>query len=177
MLEHKAHPENFEEVTVEEVYKALALNGFEHLRSQWTAHDVRGAIKGACILGQGALNLGVVMVDENDSDEDPYSLLNQLNKLSVPPTSQWDVDYGAGSTIIEWNDKTEFILKKDGSPARDRNGNMRKQYVLRTYKDVLKMAHDVLSPHFSKKLILRKKEYNLKRKPGATGFIIEGVTA
>lgn len=42
------------EVDVEDVYKAIEKNGYVHLRGIWHGSN------GACVLGQGALNLNVV---------------------------------------------------------------------------------------------------------------------
>lgn len=135
-----------ETFTVKQVYDALAKDGFEHLRAQWTAQDIHGVITGACVLGQAAINLGVVPSD----DDSEFSLLYQLNKFDVEPNSKWDTGDKAGSTIVLWNDKRSY----------DRTGATI-GYWLNTYKEVTAMAYDVLSPHFDKTITLEKKEWKI----------------
>lgn len=148
--------DDVEKVTIREVYEALALNGFRYVRGNWVVEDVKGVANGACILGQGALNLGV------EPHTDLYSLESQLNNFSVPVDSPWHwFNSGLAATIIHWNDRAKFSYDLH-----------RHVYLLRTYKQVLKMAYDVLSPHFDKTITLRKRDWVYKRKDGTTNATV-----
>lgn len=136
-----------EQVTVKQVFDALAENGFQHLRRTWFAEDVTGVITGGCVIQQGAMNLGVVASGGSFA---PYSLAAQLDTLPVAKNSKWytaEARPVAGQTIIHWNDKR-------GPDSH---------YKLRTYKAVIKMAKEILEPHFEKKLTLKKREWKYRK--------------
>lgn len=141
-------------VTVEEIYEALKKNGFEHLRGVWYKGNGGDLIAGGCVLQQGAMNLGVATID---SDASLYSVLNRFivstaSKWSEHPATKFklsEMDRGAGSVIVRWNDAYN---EKD------------KSWVLPTYEDVIAMAYEVLRPFFKKTVKLETHEWNFKRK-------------
>lgn len=165
------------EVDIEDVYKALKKNGFEHLRGQW--FDLAGDKKGACVLGQAAMNLGVYAALEGASYSTQYwyneaieighyqelrnfahdhSLAEALNEFQLEnpatnpwtPICDWGMDeYRIGSVIIYWNDLVE----------RDPDGNF-VGYELKTYAEVAEMAYDVLKPFFGQKITVATFDYN-----------------
>ena len=152
---------------VRDVYRALEANGFEHLREEWTADDMDGVIRGGCVLQQAGMNLGVVVGGEDEDDSN--SLLRKLDALGqVPSNSKWVVsEYGSsptiGEAIIYWNDKYEWVY----NPKTQRD---ERRYALKTYKQVAKMAYDLLEPYMDKSITLKEKDWNYKRKKGAAPF-------
>jgi hypothetical protein len=82
-----------EYITVAEFLDALEKNGYKHIRGSFVRETSKlfGLIKekGACALGQAALNLGVY----------PVSLRDALNKLNY-----------AGDNIIRYNDSYQNII-------------------------------------------------------------------
>lgn len=137
------------EFTVEQVFNALAQDGFEHLRGQWTAQDLNGVITGGCVLGQTAVNLGVASTYD---DEENFNLQEQLNRFVVAPDSKWYINDSAhcGDTIIHWNDRLAF------DTYGYENG-----YALKTYAEVIEMARDILFPYFDEKVVLAEKEWKI----------------
>jgi len=139
----------YKEYTVEQVYKALAANGFDHLRGQWFSQHIDGTIHGGCVLAQAALNLGV---SANTSD---FSLAAMLNKFEVNKNSKWlktpnvysdRLGYSKlGDVIIYWNDLID---------PKTRIG-----YYLKTYQDVAKMAWELMKPFFKETISLEVKDY------------------
>jgi hypothetical protein len=140
-------------VKIRDVLEAAKANGFELARVDWIVSKRDGSIKAGCILGQTAVNLGVAPVDgfvfRGDTREtSQYNLMEQLNKLTVSPSSKWhygDKSYsrGVGSVITHWND----------SWRPDANDGKRK-YALRTYKDIVKMMEEVLEPYLNSEIEL-----------------------
>lgn len=170
------------EVDIEDVYKALEKNGFEHMRGAWV--DLAGDKKGGCVLGQAAMNLGVYPSPEafafnggpnenwwdrylNDGGdvEDAYNrarqdnLLTQLNQfvLDNPDDNPWTPvnDYGSTGYPIG-----TVIIYWNDLVERDEQGYATETYVLRTYKDVAWMAYDVMKPHFGKKITVATYDYS-----------------
>lgn len=107
-------------VPVSKVYEALKEeNGHVDLiREEWFSYgrserDDSGLIVGACILGQGSINMGIASDGSNATTRIPIikntytDLLHQLNRFAVPETSKWydGNSKGVGETIIRWNDK------------------------------------------------------------------------
>lgn len=166
--------------TVKEIFEALAKNGFEHLRGQWFSY-MDSVKPGACILGQGAINLGVIPYnifeegetsllygeDLDDREDfiiaegsDEYTILGQLNHWQVPPTSRWYVEYtdhGLGSVIMYWNDKENEDERGDHYDENDNHLG----YILATYKDVINMAREILEPHFNEEVKLAVYDYQM----------------
>lgn len=139
----------YDTFTIKQIYDALAKNGFQHLRGKWTSQDINGVTVGACVLGQAALNLGVV--DHSAYDEED-TLVAVLNQFDVDPDSKWfnyDQD-GVGSTIVYWNDLEE--IDQDDNPLG---------YTLKTYPEVVAMAYDLLSPIFDQTVSIATKEWSL----------------
>lgn len=147
------------QVTVKEIYEAIEMNGFDHLRGHWMDIDAEGKVQGGCVLAQGAINLGVMAsFNETQYSSHPliqgHSLAEQLDTLTVPEDSKWipreglGMENKVGSTIIYWNDHLEYDEK-----------TFENKYTLPTYEDVTKMAHDLLEPYFDKKLNLAVREY------------------
>lgn len=135
--------------TIKEIYDAIILKGdIEHLRDDWYTVDSNGKVVGACILGKGAFNLNILAsIDGYDEirglpqeeyqldDFTQYSLLNQLNRFCVI-NRKWYKEYKyVGDTIVWWNDAR--VNDSETGP-----------YILRTYKEILAMVFDVLSPIF-----------------------------
>ncbi len=150
------------EYTVEEVYNALKKDGFEHLRGQWTSTDMDGAIVGACVLGQTAINLGV---HANSEFNGAFNLVYQLNTFPVDKSNPWAIAYdidlprGAGDTIIHWNDmEDDAYYDEYGDYDPEEEGPI---WYLKTYAEVAKMAYEVLSPHFKETIKLAKREWKL----------------
>lgn len=77
---------SFIEVSVESAFKALAKNGFDHIRDEWVSTNNDGTILGGCALGQMGVNLGAEF-------SGPCGLEGQLNRFD-----------GAGGKIIQYND-------------------------------------------------------------------------
>ena len=143
--------DEFKEYTVREVYEALKQDGFEHLRGEWTSTDMDGVINGGCVLGQTAVNLGVLDCVIRSTDEtDPHSLMGQLNQLEVAQDSPWFVEYPMGMTITSWNDKEKYDEEGESTG-----------YYLETYQEVTAMAYAVLEPHFDKIVTLKAKEWRV----------------
>lgn len=165
-------PFKYVEKTVKEVYEAIEKNGLDHARGTWYTEGW----KGACVLGQGAFNLGVlstgdftnyILDDINTAEYGGWGVVSQklarftleaqLNRFEVPADSPWHKagNYKAGATIIGWND--EYAKEKDGSYILDEDGNY--TYALATYADVAKMAYDILSPYFDEVVTLVEFDY------------------
>src|SRR5258708_27766379 len=103
------------DVTIREVYEAIAKNGFEHLRKEWLCTNNDGVVIGGCVLQQAALNLGVQGPSRYlsiVSSADKYSLVEQLNQYTLRKNSKWakfaalygTQARGLGNVIIHWND-------------------------------------------------------------------------
>ena len=150
------------EFTVREVFEALAKNGFHHARATF----FEDTFNSACVLGQAALNLGVVVSEsfyESDvsypvSNKDiekwgKYNVVTQLDRFKVKnskwipePSEDDDSPRTCGETIMFWNDETDV----DG------------EYLLSTYEEVVSMAREVLAPHMEKKVKLATYDYRYK---------------
>jgi hypothetical protein len=140
-------------VSVRDIYEAIAKNGFDHVREAWLTVDWQTGNIGACVLGQAAINLGIVPIqnlNEMKADEIGGALngifRRQLNKLgeAIPKWQNPDAGHHLiGDVIIFWNDLVDY----------DDEGES-EGYHLPTYEDVTKMAYEVLSPHFDKEIIL-----------------------
>lgn len=82
---------------------------------------------------------------------------DQLNRFRVT-VAKWkhpdDPSGGAGSAIIHWND----------AKRRDEKGMLvwPTEFILPTYEEVAKMAHDILKPHFGKKVYLMQVDRKVK---------------
>jgi len=155
------------EKTVKEVFEALKKNGFEHGRGTWFT-DLENEKPTACILGQGAINLGVwgftpsthgiyyqSSIDEyNERPSSLNTIIGALDQFEVDEDNPWFMGRhaGAGTTIIAWNDKCDEIW----DPAKQDHVLV---YVLTTYKAVVKMAEDILKPHFDKTVELAVYDY------------------
>jgi len=116
-------------------------------------------------------------------DEDPYGLIAQLNRFSIRKGSKWtDVpdnddlssletleSRGLANVIITWNDTKlneigHYEYSDDGDVyVIDRPTG----YALPTYQDVIEMAREVLAPYMDRKIILRERQWNYKRKDDA----------
>ena len=175
-LEIKSHFE-VRTYTVKEVFEAIKKNGFEHLRDEWTSYGYNGKPVGACVLGQGALNLNVPPSNDNDVHDSPfiedllsnatdydeqekianvydeletkYNVVTQLDRFQVKETSKW-YQVGrstCGHAIVHWNDAVDY-------EDNDRH------YVLETYEEVVDMVFDVLKPHMAKKVRLVSRVYD-----------------
>ncbi len=153
----------FTEFTVREVYEAIAKNGFAHIREEWTAQDFEGQIYGGCVLQQGGMNLGVAVNNETGENETSMTLATKLDEFLIDPKNPWytsNVGHkGAGSIIIYWNDKAEFVENEDGEGEYI--------YDLPTYEAVTEMAYEVLEPFFDHVITLENREWNFKRKADA----------
>lgn len=156
------------EITVREVYEALEKNGLDWIRGRWFENGLDsddGVIKpvGACIMGQGAVNLGVIgsLDDDNhplnnlynyieqfdvgyvDDKVDTlifYSLENQLNRFTVPVDNPYHLSYIAGlaETIIAWNDLQSGVYDYP--------------YQITTYEEMLNIAKNLMEPFFDEKI-------------------------
>jgi len=133
--------------------------------------------KAGCILAQTAFNLGVAAnnglitnflynagygdVADRTSYDDYNSLESQLNRFDLEdeaPDSPWlrgpagdRMGEGIGQVIIAWNDLravNENGTRKYESKMIDGEEIQVPVYVLETYKDVAKMAYEVLEPFF-----------------------------
>lgn len=143
--------------TVKEVWEALDKNGLEHVRGVWFDY-MDGKISGGCVLAQTGLNLNAVPTNESGHGNisgvrgfSPYTIAEQLDKFEAPKEGPWGQDSheGAGGAIIYWNDKAEY-----DSEAK------RIEYVLKTYREVSKMAYEILSPYFDKTVELAVYDYS-----------------
>lgn len=102
--------------TVREVYDALAKNGFEHLRENWFDGWNNGKPVGACVLGQGALNLGVLA--DNEGDKRWLDLYKKLDAQFQEVETPSDDEPEDGDAWSEWNklwnaynDAEEFLTE------------------------------------------------------------------
>jgi hypothetical protein len=138
-------------VSVKDIYEAIEKNGFDHLRQEWLAVDWETKKISACVLGQAAINLGIIPKlsgntdDSNISDTLDNDFAEELDGLGYVDSNRWRYESGLntpGRTIIYWNDK----LIDDKDPG--------KGYFLPTYEDVVAMAYDVLSPYFDRDITL-----------------------
>ena len=139
-------------VTVKQVFEALEKNGFEHIRGSWFKFSETNSnlVVGGCVLGQAAINLGVLQpIDSEDDYEIDGSLVAALDRIK-PTTGKWNEERyfsGLAEQIIYWNDKTKRI-----------NGKL--VYALPTWEDVVEMARDCMTPHFKEKITLSTYEWN-----------------
>lgn len=187
-------------VPVSKVYQALKEeNGHvELIRGEWFSYGDSprgdsGVVIGACILGQGSINMGVVSGAANNLGQGisfqkegaNLTLVDQLNRFSVPELSKWHAGSGVGSTIIYWNDLQSNCRGGHGPDGTwthdqvtwdeiwdndtgeviepypfDEEAKCTYGYELDTYEEVLKMAYDLLLPHFSETVYLAAYEYN-----------------
>ena len=125
-------------VPVSKVYEALKEEHghVELIREEWFSYGNSergdsGVVVGACILGQGSINMGIA----NDSTiginiplvkSEFASLYNQLNRFKVPVNSKWYMGDGStvGETIVKWNDKrSESCTFKRHGPERNLTHN------------------------------------------------------
>lgn len=158
-------------VTIREVYAAFEKNGMEHIRGAWYQNGAMTQdgdfieTKG-CIMAQGAKNLNtfgsdtnytsalgsayykatsvfgafgsyadITVLDDLNNKRYNNNLHSQLNRYRIAYDSPWFDSYEGpmlGNTIIAWNDK--YDVKGD--------------YTLSTWEDVLAMAKDVMTPFF-----------------------------
>ena len=125
-------------VPVSKVYEALKEEHghVELIREEWFSYGDSqrgdsGVVVGACILGQGSINMGIandnsVGIDIPIIKNEIASLYHQLNRFTVPVASKWYVGdmYHVGETIIKWNDKRSngCTYKKHG-PNRNQSHN------------------------------------------------------
>lgn len=145
------------EYTLREIFEAIKKNGLLHLRGEWYGTNDKGKVNGACVLGQAAFNLNV---PANDNYSPEGNLESELNNFPLDQNSKWATYNGSriykvGDAIITWNDAYSF--EKDGRVAQDSKG--RSKYALRTYDQVVKMAHEILEPYFDKTVSLPYYEY------------------
>lgn len=143
--------------TVREVYEALEKNGFEHLRGSWFIKNEDGVVIGGCILAQTGVNLGVLVKGhegvpperygelDNTLTRHTFDLLSQLNRFWVseeaPKFSHSADGNGLGDQIVRWNDAVELgFVEKDGF--------LKKVYVLKTYEEVAAVARELMEPFF-----------------------------
>lgn len=175
------------ECTVEDVFNALAKNGFKHLRNVWI--NGKGKQLGGCAIGQAALNLdalaqgdsyGVVPLNyettyledswaESYFDEgilSKYSIEDQLdrwkcrNKKWSEPYNEWD--HNKQKYIKRYNGLASVIIEWNDKKDNDRSTWGNPVYVLRTYGDVVNMAREVLTPFFDKKVYLLRHDFEEK---------------
>lgn len=152
-------------VTIREVYEAIEKNGFNHLREEWVRTTKSGKVIAGCVLGQAAVNLGVLpneslinrehifesypklqfeneldRVNYRDFNELPTPLLNFIFKYSL--ISQLDnVHAGLGSDLVDRNDAERYT------------SGGRKVFTY-SWKEVVAYAKERLEPYFNKKITL-----------------------
>lgn len=186
-------PIELKEFDVEDIYNAIAENGLEHLRGKWIDADSSGKLTGACVLGQGAANLGVfteatallhdietffydldktITDDERDNDyEGPNYLVDNAVETYNDHTLENALNGFETPLTSKWRVKSIYGI---GSLIIYWNDNIENEewiegrkvqnYTLKTYEAVTAMAHDLLSPYFGEKIKLAVKRYEFARK-------------
>lgn len=171
----------YREYDVEDIYKAIEKNGFEHLRGAWVSPGVNNGKAGGCAIGQAALNLNVatnydhfengeaysnsVFDDVDDvTDFDDYdaawrefTLYEQL--YALPYDGEWYekiVEIGIG--IPSATCASTIIWWNDAVENGGTKEN-KDNYRLKTYQEVSDMCRDVLSPHFGTKIKVIEYDY------------------
>lgn len=162
------------EFTVQQVIDAIEKDGLEHLRGKWFVYTFDNKLTGACVLGQGAANLGVITESDDleaigwdtdlnlplydDFDVRSFGnkapiLAEQLNRFKISEENKWYTGGNlgaAGNTIIEWNDK--------------HIGYHSREYVLPTYEDVVEMVKEVLAGYENEIVYLATRDYTFAPK-------------
>ena len=130
-------------ITVEDAYKALVKNGFEHIRKEWVSTNPDGTILGGCAIGQMAINLGVAPIGDGKHTPMMYTLHSQLNHFMVPYSKlrgrvryNYDGYAALGDLIITLNDMS---------------GNMGFVY---KWKDLVRAVHYYMKPFFNEQITL-----------------------
>jgi hypothetical protein len=156
----KEHNIEYKEITVKEAFEAGAENGFDLLRGEWFSYEGKTYPVGGCFLGQAAINKGVVAESFALKVETGYSsmaeglnLHDQLNRFLIPVDSKWVIPSPfnsltireLGRVITHWNDAVEGQV-----------------YVLRTYKEIVNMAREVMTPFFDEKILVISHDYRIK---------------
>lgn len=157
--------------TVREVVKAIAVDGFDHLRGEWFK-TFDGKLTGGCVLAQGAINLSVLPEKDDfgidiNLDFVHGTLVDQLNRFpnKHPRWSTPDAKWGmpaddtwfkeCGSAIIHWNDAERWKKNTDGSEMVEDGP----EYYLPTYKEVADMAAEILAPYLDETIELSVVDY------------------
>jgi len=178
----------FGKYTVEEVFNALAENGFEHLRSQWmnfneSDYNQLVPITGACVLGQAALNLNVIAVNEPDeANVAPYPVETFIEydwldsefedyRAVLDPYTQNLMTIEAQLNRFTTDDyESKWYLGADTGVAstviywNDKQEDYETQeYALKTYQEVVNMAYDVMKPFFHEIVYLAPAVYNSQK--------------
>lgn len=174
------------EFIVQEVIDAIKVDGLEHLRGQWI-DAYAGKLYGGCVLGQGAINLGV-LPDINVLPAGLYSkqsgngLVYQLNQFrNVSP--KWSTHPPNGPMIVvdaDFPDEKEpaFYYGAEGNTINPETlrscgdaiitwNDLEKipydgdsEYALATYEEVAQMAADILAPYANEKITLTVIDYS-----------------
>jgi len=102
-------------VTYAEIRDAIIKNGFEHIRGSWFTYGYGNIVVGACVLGQGARNLGVY---SNSVDEALNEIYIPKSKIPINVRNHFgDKGAGLGTILIEMNDSYKMV-----------NGDMKYNY-------------------------------------------------
>lgn len=184
-------PIELKEFDVEDIYNAIAENGLEHLRGKWIDADSSGKLTGACVLGQGAANLGV-FTEAGALQHDIETFFYDLDKTITDDDEDYEgPDYLVDNAVETYSEHTlESALNGFSTPDDSKwrasgifgvggtiiywndkvegevwvEGRKVTNYTLPTYQDVTAMAHDLLSPHFGEKIKLAVKRYEFSPK-------------
>jgi len=140
--------------TYKEMLDAIVKNGFNHIRDQWietedTWNDDEATythlVVGACVLGQGSINIG----SNTSSFQDALDNINvPYNKIPKALRDDYDEDYPTelGNLLITMND----YMNADG------------EYIF-SWKQLVKFATTHITPHFDEKVNLQPREYKIEK--------------
>ncbi len=157
------------QLTLRQVYDALAADGFEHLRDQWI-NDFNGKVVGGCALGQAAANLNVLphstygfdgsYITEDGIFGRPGSLFEALRAFPVV-VDKWKVSSNGedeyesvAEAIVGWNDAGVWESDPDNEEDYIQVG-----WALPDYEDVVEMAYDVLEPFFDEVIEVEQHDF------------------
>lgn len=161
-------PVELKTVKVSEVIDAVKQNGFEHLRGEWI-HSVGGKITGGCVLGQGAVNLGILSHDDTDETTwgTLYTALKQFkirsNNKWVKKAREWNIfpETNEETGKEGWNAALMIISLNDASYYPDYPTDpYRAEYRIKTYAEVAQMVEDILTPFANKEIYVLVQDYS-----------------
>lgn len=157
-------------ITVDKVLEAIEKNGFKHLRESWLDFDANGNVIAGCVLGQAAVNLGILPVMPSyDAFEKHFPKVYSLDRKYEIKMNSWQSAIGESLP----NGLVEFVIEHSlrnqldrvGSPkellgsqlidyndAYDYDDGIRK--FTYSWKEVLMFARKILTPHLDKTVTL-----------------------